>query len=452
MMALFKGMHSGFWRAPALVALFWMVILAAPAALADDQDEPAADPSEEAQTAAANADADPQGSDGDYASGDQISGPSSVSGQASQDARDRARTERATRRQARKDQMKERYGLSLHGDYNALYQNVGDNADPDSAFSGALRFYGIWSPFQRTNPNSGSLIFKVENRHKLGTDIPNQTLLLYNGVAGISGATFSDAGTVLTNLYWSQAFFDNRFAFNLGVVDVTDYIDIFGLINIWTDYNNLHFSTSPTSPLPNQSLGGVVRYMFTPNYYIIAGLADANGDPHHPEDYFDSFFDTAEYFEHVEVGWIKDWASRYTDKIHLIYWRQDERTAAGTPSGDGATLSLSRAFAERWLGFVRGGYADGGGTILARFFSAGAGLTLNDRGDWFGFGAGWGRAPGADGTGSASRDQYTFETYYRWQPVPDLQIVPSVQYILDPALDPTRDNLWLVGLRMRVSF
>jgi len=348
--------------------------------------------------------------------------------------------------------MKERYGLSLHGDYNALYQNVGDNADPDSAFSGALRFYGVWSPFQRTNPNSGSLIFKVENRHKLGSDIPNQTLLLYNGVAGISGATFSDAGTVLTNLYWTQAFFDNRFAFNLGVVDVTDYIDIFGLINIWTDYNNLQFSTSPTSPLPNQSLGGVVRYMFTPNYYITAGLADANGDPHHPEDYFDSFFDTAEYFEHVEVGWIKDWASRYTDKIHLIYWRQDERTAAGTPSGDGATLSLSRAFAERWLGFVRGGYADGGGTILARFFSAGAGLTLNDRGDWFGFGAGWGRAPGADGTGSASRDQYTFETYYRWQPVPDLQIVPSVQYILDPALDPTRDNLWLVGLRMRVSF
>jgi porin len=451
-MALDQRRHRTFRRVPALIALFWTGILVVPSALAEDQDTQAADQSEKGQVAAAVAGEDSQGSNSKPVSGDQISGPSSVSGQASQDARDRARSERAARRQARKDEFEERYGLSLHGDYNALYQHLGDDADPNAAFSGVLRFSGIWTPFHRTKKDSGSLIFKVENRHKIGTDIPNQTLLLLNGAAGISGATFSDAGNMLTNLYWTQTFFDNRFAFNLGVVDVTDYIDVFGLINIWTDYNNMQFSTSLTSPLPNQSLGGVVRFMFTPNYYMTAGIADANGDPHHPEDYFDSFFDTAEYFEHVEVGWIKDWASRYTDNIHLIYWHQDERTAAGTPSGDGATLSFSRLFAERWLGFVRGGYADGGGTILSRFFSAGAGLTLNDRGDWFGFGAGWGRAPGADGTGSASRDQYTFETYYRWQPVPDLQIVPSVQYILDPALDPTRDNLWLVGLRIRVSF
>jgi len=381
-----------------------------------------------------------------------VGGPSSVRGQMDADQQAHERAAREARLQEHKDRLKERYGLTLGGDYNALYQNLSNSDSENDAFSGAIRFYGTWTPVRAEGKSSGTLIFKVENRHKLGTDIPNQTLLPVNGVAGISGATFSDAGTVLTNLYWTQAFFDNRFAFNLGVVDVTDYIDIFGLINVWTDFNSQQFSTSLTSPLPNQSLGGVVRYMFTPNYYVIAGLADANGDPHHPEDFFDSFFNDHEYFTHVEVGWIKSWDERYTDKVHLLYWHQDERTEAGTPSGDGATLSFSRAFAGSWLGFVRGGYADGGGTLLARFASVGAGHRVNGGNDFFGFGGGWGRAPDSDGKGAASRDQYTFEAYYRWQPIPAVQIVPSMQLILDPALDPTKSNIVLGGLRFRWSF
>jgi len=384
--------------------------------------------------------------------GEGMGGPSSVGGQIAEDQQAHERKAHEATLKERKDRLKKEYGLTLAGDYNALYQNLSNSDSENDAFSGVIRFYGAWTPVRAEGTSTGTLVFKVENRHKLGTDIPNQTLLLANGVAGISGATFSDAGTVLTNLYWTQAFFDNRFAFNLGVVDVTDYIDVFGLINIWTDFNNQQFSTSLTSPLPNQSLGGVLRYMFTPNYYVIAGLADANGDPHHPEDFFDSFFNDHEYFKHVEVGWIKSWDERYTDKVHLLYWQQDKRAQAGTPSGDGATLSFSRAFTGSWQGFVRGGYADGGGTLLARFASVGAGYRVNGGNDFFGFGGGWGRATDSDGKGAASRDQYTFEAYYRWQPIPAVQIVPSMQLILDPALDPTKSSIVLGGLRFRWSF
>jgi carbohydrate-selective porin OprB len=33
---------------------------------------------------------------------------------------------------------------------------------------------------------------------------------------------FSDAGWLLTNLFWHQSFFENRVAFVAGIVDTTD--------------------------------------------------------------------------------------------------------------------------------------------------------------------------------------------------------------------------------------
>ena len=85
------------------------------------------------------------------------------------------------------------------------------------------------------------------------------------GHGGLTAVTFSDAGGLLTNLYWTQAFAANRFAFSAGIVDVTDYLYVYDLVNIWTDFNNYAFTTSPTIPAPNQGLGAAARWMFTPN-------------------------------------------------------------------------------------------------------------------------------------------------------------------------------------------
>jgi len=43
--------------------------------------------------------------------------------------------------------------------------------------------------------------------------------------------------------------------------------------------------------------------MATENYYIIGGIADANGHSTDPENSFDSLFDDAEYYTHIEIGW-----------------------------------------------------------------------------------------------------------------------------------------------------
>ena len=351
-----------------------------------------------------------------------------------------------------KARVQKNHGLSFGADYNLLYQGASESLGEDNAAGGVLRFYGTWSLLGRGSQDKGAITFKVENRHRLGTDIAPQQLGGEVGYAGLTAITFSDAGSLLTNFYWQQSFNNNRLAFIAGIVDVTDYVAVYGLVNPWTDFSNLAFSTDPTMPAPNQGLGGAVRGTIADNYYVLAGFADANGDPHDPTDGFDTFFNDHEFFKHIELGWFGSWEDRFTDNIHLTVWQVDDREAALVPDGWGMAFSFSRKFDDRWLPFVRVGYSDGGGgVILERSVSIGAGYFLTTRSDEIGVGLNWGR-PSEETFGPGLDDQYTTEMYYRFQLFQHASVTPHIQYMVDPALNPNEDSIWLAGLRARVVF
>lgn len=115
--------------------------------------------------------------------------------------------------------------------------------------------YDTWLVANQGAADSGSLVFKAEYRGKLGTSLSPQALGPTLGYAGLTTVAFSDADAPLTNFHWTQAFADNRFPVIAGVVDVTDHLDVHALVNPWTEFSNLSFSTNPTIPAPNQGLG-----------------------------------------------------------------------------------------------------------------------------------------------------------------------------------------------------
>ena len=374
-------------------------------------------------------------------------GPSGVAAQVSSDS---SRREIGAVQQA-SEWLRDHLGLQLGLDYNLTTQMLNESPGATSAAGGVFRFYGHWTPFSRGSPSAGSLVFKLENRSALGSGLSPQALGPTAGYAGLTAATFSDAGWILTNFYWSQAFLDNALAFYAGLVDPTDYIDVFSLVNVWTDFNNFAFSTGSASmPAPNQGLGAVVRWSLTPNYYVHGGIADANGDPTRWFNVFESFFDTAEYFWHVEAGWIGSWDNRFSDNIHLTFWTADDRVEAGVEGGWGLVASISHTLGERWRPFLRGGYADGGGSFLARSISTGTGYQLMDRGDLVAVGANWGRPP-EEAVESDPRDQWTLEIYYKTYQIPQLEIWPSFQFLIDPAYLPEKTSLWMVSIRLRLA-
>jgi porin len=291
----------------------------------------------------------------------------------------------------------------------------------------------------------------VDDRHRLGTEVAPAALAGQIRYAGLTAVPFSDAGTILTNLYWHQSFLDNRLAYIVGIVDVTDYVGVYGLVNPWTDFINLAFSTDPTTPAPDQGFGAAVRWNPVEHYYLLAGLADANGNPRDPVDSVDGFFNNGEYFKHIEVGWFGSWESRFDDNIHLTYWHADERTEAGVPDGWGAQFSFSRKLQERWLPFLRIGYAAGAGSPLDRSVSTGFAYSPSSDGSVFGLGINWGR-PNRDIFGASTDNQYTLEVYYRFQLFEHLAITPDLQLVQQPAQNPEQDFIWIAGLRARLTF
>lgn len=385
-------------------------------------------------------------------------GPRSVTTQVAIDAgkRDAAGSQRGRPKgpagwSAFKSALKDQHGLSFGGDLNLLTQSASVSPSEKAATGVVARIYGSWTVTGRDTPDTGQLVFKLEERSRLWTDIPPQSLGPALGYAGLTSLTFSDAGLLLTNLYWQQSFRSDRVAFVAGIVDVTDYMDVYGLGNPWTDFNNLAFSTNPTIPAPNQGLGAALRVRLGDNYYFLAGLADANGTPNDPLNGIEDFVQTGETFKHAEIGWFESWEDRFTDNAHLTLWQSDPRDEAGVVAGWGLSASVGRTIAERWSPFLRAGYADGGGALVDRAVSIGTGYSLFDGRDQIGAGVGWARAPSRT-TGDATRNQYTAEAFYRYQPIPSLQITPDLQLLANPAYALDQDKIWVGGLRIRFIF
>ena len=276
------------------------------------------------------------------------------------------------------------------------------------------------------------------------TDAAPLGLGFESGYVGVTGPPFSDTRWALTNFYWRQRLLGDRVSVIAGVLDATDYLDVYGLINPWTSFQNLAFLTNPTIPAPNQGLGIAAAGYLTRNLYVIGGVADANGDP--TRNPFDAF-DDSEWFKHVELGWTTGKDRFFLDNVHVTAWHADERVRAGVEESWGLACSGAWFVCDRWMPFLRAGWAEGTAPVWDRSVSAGVGYYFRERADLAAVGVSWGRPSGTD-----IDDQFTVEAFYRLQLLESMALTPSVQFLINPAANPDADVVTLFGLRWRVAF
>lgn len=345
-----------------------------------------------------------------------------------------------------KRRVNDDYGLRLGVDYNALYQRASETLTGErQAASGAFRIFGNWTLIGRGTQDTGSLVFKVENRHTLGTDIAPTALGFAVGYNGITGTLFSDVGTVLVDLNWQQAFNDGRGGLIVGRYDPNDYVDVSGHANPWTTFSNLSVLVNTSIALPDAAYGIGGGYWLggsTGEWYALGSVSDANGTI----DNLDFFSGGSEFYATAEVGWTPTRAQRYTNQAHVTLWHVDAREDAGIPESKGVAVTANWTFEEKWMPFFRAGWSDGDAPLMNRTVTLGF-LRRFHKSDLFGLGFNWGDP--SDGT---LRDQYSTELFYRFQFSENLAFTPSVQWLVDPALNPTEDQIWVVGIRGRISF
>ncbi|MCE2570258.1 carbohydrate porin [Motilimonas eburnea] len=359
-------------------------------------------------------------------------------------------------------------GLTFGLDYNGIGFNSanGSKGNTVNASGGVARFYGQWNLIGRNSNNTGGIVWKIEHRHAYSDYAPKSYAFLADlagaeglGYIGMIQPAFSDQGDRITNLHWKQRLNDGKTSFIVGFQDVTDYVDTYALASPWTGFSNLVFQTGAGAMgLPDDGLFAVsIGQMLTDNYYIVAGLADANGRSDSDEifDGFDSFFNDNDYFTTVELGWTASQQQIYTDNLHVTYWHldatfnDDGSTRHSAKNSEGVNFSLSYFVTPQIMPFVRAGFSiDGDAALYEKSISVGLG--------YFGLGApkhnlgaafNWSEA-NKEGWGTDD-SQTTLEIYYNMQFGEHVQITPDFQWIHDPILS-QESNALVFGLRGRI--
>jgi len=390
--------------------------------------------------------------------------PNAVPNQLATDAADALEgwgTSVGERWDASKERLQRDYGFGFGLDYTSIYF-VADEAQglalpagtqSDKAAAGNLRLYGNWDLLNRGGPSSGSLVWKIESRHNYSSSpTPARTWAAVDlGYIGLIGAPFNEDGFRIQNFYWKQRFGDGRFALIAGTIDVTDFLDVYGLISPWLHFSNFAFSTgSATIDVPNDgSFGFGFGAMLADNLYFLGSIADSNADPRQPWESVGNFFSDNEYFTSAELGWTKGQDYIYVDNYHVTVWHKDRREEAGKPSGWGVNISFSRYVGDKWAPFLRGGWSDDGDSLLQKSLSAGVGYRLRNSRDLIGFGLNWGEPNENQGAGTQS--QYASELFYRLQVGKRVQLTADLQYIKDPAAS-AKSAIWVGGARGRIVF
>jgi len=90
--------------------------------------------------------------------------------------------------------------------------------------------------------------------------------------------------------------------------------------------------------------------------------------------------------------------------------------------------------------------SDGAAPLMNKTATAGL-IHRFHKSDLVGLGFNWG-----DPSNDTLRDQYSSELFYRFQFSQNLAFTPSVQLLIDPALNPSEDQIWVFGLRARLTF
>ena len=348
-----------------------------------------------------------------------------------------------------KETVKTKSGLSFATEYSSRFSGTNSDVGEGSANSGIWKFYGSWELVGKESGNSGAFVYKVEHRHQY-TDIPPKSLGLDMGYVGFISPPFSNEGWRATNLYWRQRFSNGRIALVAGFLDVTDFFDVYGLASPWLHFSNLAFSTGVAAVnLPNDGyLGMALGAWLSNKVYMIAGFGDINSNPKDIFNGFDTFFNTNEYFKHLEIGLTSSKDYMLLDNIHLSLWHRDATSATGDPDGWGLVLSASKYIQEKYFPFARYAYTKDSGSLLQHSFSTGFGYQPVPGSHLAAIAFNWGEVN--ETTFGISDDQYSWEIFYRFQLSTRLAITTDVQFLINPVLNPEQTSIFLYSLRARI--
>ncbi|MBK3519572.1 carbohydrate porin [Carboxylicivirga marina] len=348
-------------------------------------------------------------------------------------------------------------GLQFGIDYTFLYMRsskVISDANNKNTASGILNLQLGWNIINRkSGKNKGTLLFKLSDRHAYGSlTSPMFHGLNESGYYGLSGTGYHNYTMRILEFNYQQFFANQRLGFVVGKIDLANYFNFHGI-----SIPSMHFvgygsMVTGTGNWGNAGLGGVVMGRPTKQSYIMLGAIDVYGDLFQDGDFFDlgRNWENGDFMYMAELGYIPNFSERYFKRISLMAWKSPNYTSYGgneVAAGEGIAFSSHWFFAQRFAPYFKFGFSNGAGenTFYKHDLQLGHGLRFRHY-DMLGTSFSWAKPNIPD-----TKDQMTFEVFYRYNVSAHIEITGDYQYIINPTLNPNDNGLSYIGLRGRIK-
>jgi porin len=350
--------------------------------------------------------------------------------------------------------LDEKLGFRPAFSFTHLYQWASDSVGPEDDGSGyEVNVDATWTVFGRKTESPTMVGFEFLYRDKLGTNLPPVALFTQAGSLYPTTVAFGEIDPSVGQL-WLQQIIKNRFGFRIGKYFPVEAYDFFPLKNFRTDFVDGVHAANLIIPLPDRGIGGFAVFRPQPDVYLRFGVHDANADTEKVG--FSSLFNNGDLFKILEVGFDPGFMERIPGRapfgdIHVSFWQQDKRSDDNIDKGWGFLVSGSQRFG-RFLPFIRYGFSDSGRfgpTPMSHMVNLGVAIDniFGQSNDRIGIGLTWSHP--ADGD---LDDQGALDAYYRVEVTPQIAVSPTLQLILNPVRNPSKDAVWVLGIRSRFTF
>ncbi|HEX6829207.1 MAG TPA: carbohydrate porin [Burkholderiales bacterium] len=262
---------------------------------------------------------------------------------------------------------------------------------------------------------------------------------------------FPSRQNVFAQLSYTHAFPGNSLLVSFGQYPFSNFDGNQYLNNQQQNFNNFLFAQNGSQTYPNAGLGAYVQANLTSAVQFAAGFqsaANITAANLSVKGFGDGGF---AWFGYAQ--WTPGFRGMGTSQYSLTYYQVPSVPQQARSTG--WSLNAVQNLDSTWAVFARANRAyDFVAPIRGSYVLGGAMNNPLGRSPTDQIGLAFGHADAAPPPTlpPGARDEKIVEAYWNWTLAKALLLTPDVQYIRDPALDPTRTSAWVWSLRATLMF
>lgn len=307
-----------------------------------------------------------------------------------------------------------------------------------------------WKLFDSSTAGSGSL----QLAYSAARYSTRQSAAAVQGKLGLITPVndYAERQNTFAQLTYTHALPGNKVSVTVGQYPFYNFDGNQYLANQQQNFNSYILAQNGSATYALAGLGAYVQVNATSTIQFAAGLQSANnisGATLSTRHFGDDGYSRFGYAQ-----WTPAFKGLGAAQYSITYY-EVPGVPLQSPKSHGWSLNAVQNLNDTWAVFARANKAYDYVTTVRASYALG--VALNDplgrsTSDQIGLAFGYSDAEPQPTNPAGTRDEKLVEAYWNWTFAKGLLFTPGVQYIRNPALDPSRDSAWVVSLRTTLMF